>query len=90
MGSLFRVVPPRGFKYKPRFYNPDDEGETPSTKPRLKFRRLRRSPQRLGRPLVVWIFLVMASLYLYWRFNHHVLNGIPWQVESLKRQESDH
>lgn len=90
MGSLFRVVPPRGFKYKPRFYNPDDEGETPSAKPRLKFRRLRRSPQRLGRPLVVWIFLVMASLYCYWRFNHQVLKDIPWQIESLKRQESDH
>lgn len=90
MGSLFRIVPSRGFQYKPRFYNPDDEGETPSAKPRLNFRRLRCHPQRVGRPVVGWIFLAVISLYLYWRFNHHALEGARWQVESLKLQESDH
>jgi hypothetical protein len=87
MGLLFKIVPPRRFKYRPRYYNPKQEVDPEAGKRRISFRRLLRHPRRARKTMVGWILLAVAALCLYWQWRHAVRTDKPLQVEPIEVEE---
>jgi hypothetical protein len=93
MGFLFRIVPPRQFKFKPRSYNPDNEVDPNTSKRRLHFRRLIRRPRQTptgiaGKSMAGWILLALISLFLYWQLHQYTRVQKPLHVEPIKLEEA--
>lgn len=87
MGLLFKIVPPRKFQYRPRYYNPEQEVDPETGKRRRHFRRLWRRPRQVKKPVWLWILLAIMALYFYWQLRNNVRVNEPLQVEPIKVEE---
>ncbi|MCI0696134.1 hypothetical protein L0337_29550 [candidate division KSB1 bacterium] len=87
MGLLFKIVPPRRFRYGPRYYNFEQEVDPETGKRRIHFRRLLRHPRQAKKPLVLWILVAIAALCFYWQLRHGIRISKPLQVEPIKLEK---
>jgi hypothetical protein len=87
MGLLFRIVPPRRFRPRPRYYHFEPEVDPETGKRRIHFRRLLRHPRQAKKPLVLWILIALAALYFYWQWRNDVRISKSLQVEPIKLEK---
>lgn len=63
---LYKRPPHRIFDYTPRFYKPEED-PTEKRKKRLKFRYQRSTRRKIKAP-IIWIVILLAILFFYFKF----------------------
>lgn len=82
---LFKSPTHRKFNYIPRFYNPENEEESPH--PRIKFQRLTRTKPPQKRSVLLYLLIAIILIFIMLQMNKIVRYDYQSQKDTFKVEE---